>query len=84
MRAELAPAALALLRSHSWHGNVRQLRNVLRFALAMSDNGLIELARFIFDNAHFLPAYGASGRHMSCGPDPLGISRNSHFSEAVA
>jgi transcriptional regulator of acetoin/glycerol metabolism len=43
MRVELAPAALALLRNHSWHGNVRQLRNVLRFALAMSDNGLIDI-----------------------------------------
>ncbi|MHA7680229.1 sigma-54-dependent Fis family transcriptional regulator [Cupriavidus sp. PET2-C1] len=42
MRAVLAPAALALLRAYSWQGNVRQLRNVLRFALAMSDNGLID------------------------------------------
>lgn len=43
MQAELAPAALALLRNYPWQGNVRQLRNVLRFALAMSDNGLIDV-----------------------------------------
>lgn len=43
MQAELAPAALALLRVYPWQGNVRQLRNVLRFALAMSDNGLIDI-----------------------------------------
>jgi transcriptional regulator of acetoin/glycerol metabolism len=42
MCAELTPATLALLRACPWQGNVRQLRNVLRFALAMSDNGLID------------------------------------------
>ncbi|CAJ0792836.1 sigma-54-dependent Fis family transcriptional regulator [Ralstonia holmesii] len=43
MHANLAPAALAVLRSYPWQGNVRQLRNVLRFALAMSDDGLIDV-----------------------------------------
>ncbi|WP_343620045.1 helix-turn-helix domain-containing protein, partial [Ralstonia sp.] len=33
----------AVLRSYPWQGNVRQLRNVLRFALAMSDDGLIDV-----------------------------------------
>ena len=32
-----------MLRSYPWQGNVRQLRNVLRFALAMSDDGLIDI-----------------------------------------
>ncbi|MBI2306269.1 MAG: sigma-54-dependent Fis family transcriptional regulator [Rhodocyclales bacterium] len=31
----IAPAALDLLRRHSWPGNLRQLRNVLRLAVAL-------------------------------------------------
>jgi len=42
MQAELTPATLALLLAFPWPGNVRQLRNVLRFALAMSENGFID------------------------------------------
>ncbi|EEG09887.1 sigma-54-dependent Fis family transcriptional regulator [Pseudogulbenkiania ferrooxidans] len=39
----LAEAALACLMDYPWPGNVRQLRNVLRFALALSDGGSVEL-----------------------------------------
>ncbi|MBD5802964.1 Acetoin catabolism regulatory protein [Azoarcus sp. Aa7] len=35
--ATLAPAARAVLHDYAWPGNVRQLRNVLRFALAVCD-----------------------------------------------
>ncbi|TVT48183.1 MAG: sigma-54-dependent Fis family transcriptional regulator [Denitromonas halophila] len=41
--ASIEPPALAALCSHEWPGNVRQLRNVLRFALAVSDGGNIHL-----------------------------------------
>lgn len=36
--------ALELLLNYSWPGNIRQLRNVIRFALAISENGYIEAA----------------------------------------
>ena len=35
------PQALSVLCAPQWPGNVRQLRNVLRFALAVSDGGNI-------------------------------------------
>ncbi|MBR0568195.1 sigma-54-dependent Fis family transcriptional regulator [Azoarcus sp. L1K30] len=41
--ADIDAAAMALLCSHAWPGNVRQLRNVLRFALAVSDGGQIRV-----------------------------------------
>ena len=40
--ADLSAAARKLLLDYSWPGNIRQLRNVLRSALAICDNGLIE------------------------------------------
>ncbi|MBT9521286.1 MAG: sigma-54-dependent Fis family transcriptional regulator [Dechloromonas sp.] len=36
--------ALELLLNYSWPGNIRQLRNVIRFAVAISDSGHIEAA----------------------------------------
>jgi transcriptional regulator of acetoin/glycerol metabolism len=38
---DISLQARQILLSYPWPGNVRQLRNVLRFALAMSDDGLI-------------------------------------------
>lgn len=40
--ATLSPAARTILLGHAWPGNVRQLRNVLRFALAVCDDRSIE------------------------------------------
>lgn len=42
--ADIDAAAMALLCGHAWPGNVRQLRNVLRFALAVSDSGRIRVS----------------------------------------
>lgn len=42
-QAEVADSALALLLRYDWPGNIRQLRNTLRSALALS-NGVIEIA----------------------------------------
>ncbi|WP_024303002.1 sigma-54-dependent Fis family transcriptional regulator [Pseudogulbenkiania sp. MAI-1] len=39
----LADEALACLLDYPWPGNVRQLRNVLRFALALSDGVSVEI-----------------------------------------
>lgn len=41
--AAIAPDALEALKTHAWPGNIRELRNALRFALAISDGGVIRL-----------------------------------------
>ncbi len=40
--AEISGSALALLLKFAWPGNIRQLRNVIRFALAVCDDGYVE------------------------------------------
>jgi len=42
VQAGLSEATLALLTGYAWPGNIRQLRNVLRFALAICDDDTIE------------------------------------------
>jgi len=42
-RPTLAETALAVLMQYRWPGNIRQLKNVLRSALALSDDGPVEL-----------------------------------------
>ncbi|KQN63570.1 sigma-54-dependent Fis family transcriptional regulator [Erwinia sp. Leaf53] len=43
-KAELAPAARRCVQQHRWPGNLRELRNALDYASAMSLNGRIEPA----------------------------------------
>src|SRR5690606_35830624 len=38
----LSPEAMQALDRHGWPGNLRELRHVARFALAMADGGLID------------------------------------------
>ncbi|HZU91298.1 MAG TPA: sigma 54-interacting transcriptional regulator, partial [Stellaceae bacterium] len=38
------PAALAALMTHDWPGNIRELRNTLRTAIALAGTGPVELA----------------------------------------
>lgn len=42
LEPRISEDALGLLLKFSWPGNIRQLRNVLRFALAVSDEGVVE------------------------------------------
>lgn len=44
--------ALEVLLSHSWHGNVRELRNVIEFAINMSNANLITLNALPEDLLH--------------------------------
>jgi transcriptional regulator of acetoin/glycerol metabolism len=44
VQAQMSEATLALLTGFAWPGNIRQLRNVIRFALAVCDDGIIEPA----------------------------------------
>jgi transcriptional regulator of acetoin/glycerol metabolism len=39
----IAPQALELLQRYPWPGNIRELRNVLRYALSMADGRSIEI-----------------------------------------
>lgn len=41
--ALIAPDTLRALKGYFWPGNIRELRNVLRYALAISDGGIIRL-----------------------------------------
>jgi transcriptional regulator of acetoin/glycerol metabolism len=41
---EIDEASTRVLANYSWPGNIRQLRNVLRTALALCDDGIIRLA----------------------------------------
>lgn len=43
------PSAMALLKAHPWPGNVRQLHNVLRTAIALADGGEIDILHFTQD-----------------------------------
>ncbi len=40
----LSAPALNILKRHAWPGNIRELRQVLKLACAMSTNGIIEIA----------------------------------------
>jgi transcriptional regulator of acetoin/glycerol metabolism len=42
IEAHISSRALELLLDFAWPGNIRQLRNVIRFALAICDNGQVE------------------------------------------
>src|SRR5439155_8862748 len=44
--ARLTPEADQLLMSHPWPGNVRQLRHVLRTAVALSDGRVVDCEHF--------------------------------------
>lgn len=72
----ITPKARAALLAYSWQGNVRQLRNVLRFALAMSDDGRISLEMLP-------PELMGDGTKSQTASAPLLITRNIHESSRV-
>jgi transcriptional regulator of acetoin/glycerol metabolism len=41
-RTSISPSTMVLFRQHPWPGNIRQLHNVLKTALALSDNNVID------------------------------------------
>jgi two-component system, NtrC family, response regulator PilR len=68
--AVLAPAALDVLRSYAFPGNVRELENILERALAFANDGVIEVADLA------LKAVSASAVDMLRSvpePDPLPV-----------
>ena len=63
------PAAMGLLLSHDWPGNLRQLRSVVRRAVALCSEGRIRVG-------DLPPAFGGPERPepLASGPRPLGIA----------
>ncbi|GAA4336345.1 sigma-54-dependent Fis family transcriptional regulator [Variovorax defluvii] len=59
----LSPAARERLHAHRWPGNLRELRNVLEYARAVSEGGRIEV--------HDLPdGFGNDDAHAAAAPSP--------------
>lgn len=83
---ELEPAALEALRSYSWPGNVRQLKNCLERAVILSNNGRITISELppevvrpsapatVFPTSVFQPAAAAD---FSAGISQQGSSAGS-------
>ena len=67
---DLAPEVMALLRRHHWPGNVRQLHNLLRTAVAMADDGVITPAHLPDDFLDELRERGGP----ATGAPPLGTA----------
>jgi DNA-binding NtrC family response regulator len=75
---ELTPEALAALKSYSWPGNVRQLRNTLERAVLLSNDSRIttsELPPEIVSPASvFRPAAAATGDAVAQGAQGAGVT----------
>jgi len=83
---ELAPDALDRLRSHSWPGNARELRNVIERALLVCDGSRITAGDLLLDNESAPPpmpqereriqrALTEFGGNQSRAAEHLGIPR---------
>ena len=55
-RARLSRAAMQALQANPWHGNVRQLQNVIFRAVTMSDLPVIDLAELELADAATMPS----------------------------
>ncbi|HUD42201.1 MAG TPA: sigma-54-dependent Fis family transcriptional regulator [Dokdonella sp.] len=58
----ISEAAQALLLGHDWPGNVRQLRNVIRFALSIADGECVDVG-------HLPPEIADAGAEIPFGTD---------------
>ena len=75
---DLSPKVLATLENHPWPGNIRQLVNVLRVAVALADGQDIQLWHLPEDFlAQYDAARDASVSQAAPGvPDALVVSRH--------
>ncbi len=74
----LGPAARQMLRQHTWPGNLRELRQVLKLACAMADDGVIEPGHLPPEMApptHALPPHDGT---------PLELAEREVFAEKFA
>jgi sigma-54 dependent transcriptional regulator, acetoin dehydrogenase operon transcriptional activator AcoR len=73
---DIEPALLERLVRHSWPGNVRQVRNVVRTMLALRASDLLTLADFSDDwlaGGSAAPAPGSEMRHAEVDADGEGV-----------
>ncbi|HEX3770839.1 MAG TPA: sigma 54-interacting transcriptional regulator [Polyangiaceae bacterium] len=82
----LSPAAVTRLHQHDWPGNIRELRNVIERALALSEGRAIEPQHLLLDavaqgdgavdeRQRVAQALEAAGGHQSRAAEILGVSR---------
>jgi transcriptional regulator with PAS, ATPase and Fis domain len=73
---ELTPAALQLLATHEWHGNVRELRNVLEQAAMLTDSIRLDAQDFakVLQAAPRVNADAAPARSQTASPLPQRIA----------
>jgi transcriptional regulator of acetoin/glycerol metabolism len=74
--AAIESEALAQLLCYSWPGNIRELRNVVRTALAISDGGVIrrsDLPREVRE-AQGIPARSGTPEAPGAAPNPLQVA----------
>lgn len=62
---EVTPAAMAMLESYSWPGNIRELRNVLERALLLSEGQTISPKQLSFIPTQAASSGGGSRKTMS-------------------
>lgn len=77
-QATLTPPALARLMQHAWPGNVRQLRHVLRTAVALADNERIDV-----EHLPALRADGATAGTPMALPAPALLANGNAETEAA-
>ena len=74
----LSDAARKALKSYAWPGNIRELRQVLRLACAMSNNGVIE-------QAHLPPEIAPpEAGHEPLADNPLELAERDVFASKFA
>lgn len=54
----LSPDAISMLRAHPWHGNVRELENVMQRALVLADGQVITPAQIMLSTNAMVAALG--------------------------
>ena len=70
LHADLTADARTLLLGYSWPGNIRQLKNALRSALALCDGGLIEVEHLPDEISGSVPPVFPPQRLFSTGWSP--------------
>lgn len=91
-QAALAPDAADALSAYAWPGNLRELRNTLRVALAFADNGVVALEHLPAPIGGWIPSHSPGGEreqlrqeierqhwNLSAVARKLGISRNTLY-----
>ncbi|MBO9648187.1 MAG: sigma-54-dependent Fis family transcriptional regulator [Variovorax sp.] len=75
-RVSVEPAAMALLQSHDWPGNIRELRNVLERARLFADDGVVR--------TEHLPDFVDHGEASCANPVAAGTPMPSNGKDSVS